>query len=73
MIGAREKLEILSYIEGIRLDIARGGDPLAIIKKLRTAVRMEAAADRSPFCAYCGRPVLHPPQSDCTGVETREA
>ncbi len=69
MLTLRDKTEILSYIEGIRLDIARGGDPRAIIKKLRTAVRMEAAANRSPFCPWCGLPVLHTPTATCTGVE----
>ncbi len=69
MLTLRDKNEILAYIEGIRLDVARGTNPLQIIDKLRTAIRMEAAADRSPVCPYCGLPVLHSPTNSCTGVE----
>ncbi len=69
MLTLRDKTEILAYIEGIRLEIARGGDPREIITKLKTAVRMEAAADRSPFCPWCGLPVLHSPSASCSGIE----
>ncbi len=65
----KDKTEILSYLEGIRLDIARSRDPREVIVKLRTAIRMEAAADRSPFCPHCGLPVLHSPTASCTGIE----